>query len=219
MPRLPRVGPLTLVALVLAAVLAFSLGSAGPAAAARTCKPKGSDTIAANKVARVYRSADANRLYGCLKSRRKPLLLADLDDPNVQIAYNNVRLAGRVVGFHLTRDDQSCKADCPPDFDGRSESVNVTSLSRRRTRSISTPALAAAPADRSPSLVVNTRGAIAWITPAGAARALHVSTRTGDDRTVDSGDVDIEGFRGALLLWSKPLGNGRWINTSGEGRR
>ena len=125
------------------AVLAL-LVVAGNAQAAPTkrCSFKSSTTVAKNKYARVFtrpsRGGDeVERLYGCLYSaNRRVWLDTSSDDQYVTSEeFKDVKLRGRFVTWTHVSTDISCKADCPPGYDGTSERQLSADL---RTRKITT---------------------------------------------------------------------------------
>src|SRR5215213_3750218 len=122
------------------AVLAATPGTS-PAATKR-CSMKGTTTLAKNSVARVFtrpsRGGDEiERLYGCLyKVNRRVWLDTSSDDDYVTSEeFTDVKLDGRFVTWRHVSTDISCKADCPPGYDGTSETTRRADL---RTRRIST---------------------------------------------------------------------------------
>ena len=126
--------------LVVTALIALLACSAGPAEAKqkKPCARKGSDTVAANRQARVYEIANkdgGNNLYGCLRSNdRRQLLAHGYDDNYVSSGdYDEVKLRGHVVSWRFTETDISCKADCPPEYDPTTETRYKRDLKRRKT--------------------------------------------------------------------------------------
>ena len=130
----------------LLAALALVLVAVLPAEAATkkdpSCKRAGSRTVAQNDFARVYevKSPEAERrLYGCRRSTGKRVLLDTAGDDFTEYLitdYENVRLAGAHVAWASSSVDYSCKAACPPGYDGKSVSVRVYDLKRRAERAI-----------------------------------------------------------------------------------
>jgi hypothetical protein len=191
---------LTAVSLGIAA--AISLAAPGAASAATTCSPKGTVTVASNKLARVYASADRSRLYGCLRATKRPLLLENTleDELYGSGTFSQVVLAGRVVGWYSTSTDVSCKADCPPDYDATQEYANVANLKTRKARAISAITT---------SVAVSTGGALAWTQAAGDQSELHLSRAGTENTLVDTGQLTEVSFQNAYLLW-RNAGQGRW---------
>src|SRR3954471_18478338 len=125
-------------ALLPAAVLAFAL-AAGPASAATkpTCKRSHTKTLTQNSTTRIYQKnkSGVTTLYGCLKSKGKAVKLDVRDlDPELGTNFSKVRLAGRFVAWAHRTSDNSCKADCPPDYDATTDSVGVRDLRLDKTR-------------------------------------------------------------------------------------
>jgi hypothetical protein len=180
----------------LLAALALVLVAVVPAEAAAkkdpSCKRAGSRTVAQNGVARVYelKSPEAERrLYGCRRSTGKRVLLDTAGDDFSEYLitdYENVRLAGVRVAWASSSVDYSCKAACPPGYDGRSTSVRVYDLRRRAERAIQ----GADPLGR--GLVLSRLGGVAWAVRDAVSGGveIHASLRTGDDRVIDSGNID-----------------------------
>lgn len=182
------------VAFVIPLVLFAAAPADGAITKRPTCKQAGSRTLAQNNVARVYevrpsRTARDSQLYGCRRSTGKRVLLDRAADDYTTYAltyYGNVRLAGYHVAWASSSIDISCKAACPPGYDGRSSSVRVFNLRRRKGRSIP----GALPLG--PALVVSRSGGVAWASQNGGDNAveIHASLRRGDDRVLDSGNIE-----------------------------
>jgi hypothetical protein len=181
---------------------AIVLAAPGAASAAPGCSPKGTVTVAANKLARVYASADRSRLYGCLRATKRPLLLENTleDELYGSGTFSQVVLAGRVVGWYSTATDVSCKADCPPDYDATKEYANVANLKTRTVRAVSAIAT---------SVAVSTGGSLAWTQAAGDQSELHLSRTASENVLVDTGQLTDVSFQNAYLLW-RNAGQGRW---------
>src|SRR5215210_6728240 len=150
--------------LALAFMLVLCVAFAGPAGAALkrpTCKLKGSKTIAQNSFARLYERG--RNLYGCRRSSGRRVRLAtrtdgvDLDSYTIS-AYSNVRLAGRFVAWASSVTDVSCKAACPPGYDGTQSSVEVFDMRRRRGRRV------AVEPNGAREVAVSGTGRVAWAT-------------------------------------------------------
>ena len=181
---------------LLLAALALVLVAALPAEAAAkqdpSCKRAGSRTVAHNDFARVYEvksPAEERRLYSCRRSTGKRILLDTAGDDFSEYLitdYENVRLAGTRVAWASSSVDYSCKAACPPGYDGKATSVRVYDLKRRTERAIQ----GVEPLGR--ALVLSRLGGVAWASrnDAGSAVEIHASLRAGDDRVIDSGNID-----------------------------
>jgi hypothetical protein len=138
-----------LAALAAAAILALVPATSADAATSKVkrCTPKGAKTIHKTSEARVYtlkgpgpQSDDETiqqRLYGCLFSTGRPLLLAESydDDFVASGAFDQVRLNGRFVAWQFDAEDISCKADCPPDYKPLRQSINIADLRTRKHKS------------------------------------------------------------------------------------
>src|SRR4051812_32965067 len=110
--------------LTLVLVLPLALAAQPSAAAKRTCMFKGSKTVVKSSSARVFtvrtnRGDEIDRLYGCLHSVNRRLLLdtSSDDDYVSSTSFGQVTLNGRFVAWEHVDEDISCKADCPPGFD------------------------------------------------------------------------------------------------------
>jgi hypothetical protein len=115
-------------------------------AAKKTCSRRGTETLASNDVARVY-SRDANDndeefttdvVYGCWRSSGRHVQIAEeYDDAYVLSgSIDDLKLSGRYVVYVYTETDDSCKADCPVDYNASSSRVLVMNLKTRRERAI-----------------------------------------------------------------------------------
>ena len=95
-----------------------------------SCAKKGSKTVRASRDARLFTvfTRDAvDHLYGCLRSVGRPVELAKAtDDIDAETAFDDVRLSGRYAAWRETSTDVSCKAACPPGYDGTTETVTST---------------------------------------------------------------------------------------------
>ena len=157
---------------VLAAVALLALVPTANADAAtskvKRCTPKGSKTIHKTSEARVYtlngpssQSQDESvqkRLYGCLFSTGRPLLLTESydDDFVTSGAFSQVRLNGRFVAWQFDSVDDSCKADCPPDYNPLNQSINIADLRTRKHKGT-------AGAARPDTLSVTRGGTAIWL--------------------------------------------------------
>jgi hypothetical protein len=128
------------IGLILAAMLlTLAVLSPGPAdakvSAAKACKKAKGKTVAKNRYGRVFRrtGSDAIKLYGCLYKRRGNVKIDEVTDDGFSTfgAIKLVRLSGRIVAYERTTDNQSCKADCPPGYDGTTETTSVFNLRKR----------------------------------------------------------------------------------------
>jgi hypothetical protein len=183
-----RVAAVFLAAVAVAAVPA-------PAPAAARCKVKGSETVKANSLVRLYTRADregGSELRGCWRATGRTVLLAyEYDDGYVMSSsYRDLRLNGRFVGFVSEVTDVSCKAACPPDYEATRTALEVRDMRSRRARHAGgTPDLG--------SLKVSSRGVAAWLDD-GDLLALDGA---GAGRVVDSGAIADVGLRGLRLGW------------------
>jgi hypothetical protein len=156
---------------------------------APSCKRAHSKTVAKNRLVRVYtvRRSGATALYACRRStgRRVRLASAFDDDLYTTATFNSVRLKGYYVAWASSFTDVSCKADCPPGYQPLTESIRIYNVRRRRSR-----AVAGYPFSR--ALVLSKRGAVAWASRSGATGPVEIraSVRAGDNRALDSGNID-----------------------------
>jgi hypothetical protein len=127
-----------------AAVAAIALVPAGSAeaAAGKRCAMKGTKTIAKNRYARVFtrpsRGDEVERLYGCLYSANRRVWLDTSSDDGYVTSeeFLDVKLDGRFVTWRHVSTDISCKADCPPEYDGTTErSLRADLRTRKITES------------------------------------------------------------------------------------
>jgi hypothetical protein len=134
------------------------------------------------------RTSKGTKLYACRRSTGKRVLLhvAFDDDYVSSSSYRNVRLAGAFVAWAYTSTDVSCKADCPAGYNPTTAGIRVYDLRQRRSRTVS----GAAPLGR--ALVLSRLGGIAWASTgrSGSSADIHGSVRPGDDRLIDSGNID-----------------------------
>ncbi len=186
MKRLPLVP-------VLAAVagLAAPAGAAGAAAEDR-CAKRASSTIESNAAVRVYE--DRRWLFACLRRTGKHRFLArTYDDEYVASGgWSEVVLSETYVAWRYRSSDVSCKADCPPGYDGDSEWVEAIDMRTGSRRS----------AFYGGSLVVlalSRTGGLAYLTDAGVLWA----SDGGGDRVLATSGVDPRtvSMRGSLLGW------------------
>ena len=129
---------------VLSVVGLLALAPAGSAHAAtpKKCAMKGTKTVAKNRYARVFtrpsRGGDEiERLYGCLYSANRRVWLDTSSDDGYVTSeeFGDVTLKGRFVTWRHVSTDISCKADCPPGYDGTTERSLRADL---RTRKVTT---------------------------------------------------------------------------------
>ena len=190
-----RTAAWVLVVALLAAIAVVSAPIA-PAKQGATCKRAHSRTIAQNRQVRVYevKRSSVTTLYACRRSsgrharlaRAFPLLGSD-DGQEIYSAasFDRVRLRGLYVAWASTFTDASCKAACPPDYDGTSESIKVYNVRRRRERTVAGFPLGEA-------LVLSKFGGVAWASRTSTTGRVEIrgSARSGDNRVFDSGDID-----------------------------
>jgi hypothetical protein len=180
--------PLALAVFAVALVVAAPAGASAKRRAA--CKPPHSRTVVQNRLARVYEVdvSKGTNLYGCRRSTGKRILLDyAFDDGYVTSGdYGNVRLSGLSVAWSSSFTDISCKAACPPGYNGTSYSIGAADLRRRKSWSV--------PGGKpiGSALVVSRAGGVAWASQRDAASPveIHASLGAGDDRVLDSGNID-----------------------------
>jgi hypothetical protein len=184
---------LTLVAI--AAALAALVPVAGASAKTPTCKRAHSKTLQRNRVARVYTRND--KLFGCLRSKGRAIRLATAggDGYVTDSAFGHVRLTRRFVGFTYTFTDNSCKADCPPGYDGVDDQVAIRDLRRKQTRRVHLHSAASA-------VFVGTKGGVAWTEGSGAKVTLGIRNR-GGRRTITDVARNSVRRKGNQLIWSR----------------
>jgi hypothetical protein len=189
---------------LLAAALIAALAIASPAEAkgSKPCVRKGSHTVAATKLVRVYElpnNEGGKTLVGCLRSNGKRRVLAKGYDDDLVTSgvYDHVRVAGRFVAWQFTETDISCKADCPPGYDPTSVHLSVRDL-RRKARVVVDGELAS----DGGRLVLTAGGAIAWSEDDPSA----IKAFDGDgERTLDTGDIapgSLKLHDGNLATWT-----------------
>jgi hypothetical protein len=126
-------------ALAVTTAVALLVAVAGPAeGAAKPCARKGSHTVKSNRLVRVYEVANKDggkNLYGCLRSDDRRQRLAHGYDDNYVASgsYDRVKLSGVRVRWRFTETDDSCKANCPPDYNPTSRSNYERNLKTRKT--------------------------------------------------------------------------------------
>jgi hypothetical protein len=181
------------VVLAVAATIPAVFAPSGEAAKRSKCKPAGSKTIAQNRGVRVYKvrvageSSSETVLYACRRSTGKRSRLdRAFDDGYVTSAtFTSVRLRGYYVAWVSSSTDVSCKAACPPGYEATSSAVEVFDVRRRRARTVDAAPLGEA-------LVLSSRGGVAWASRSGTTGPVEIraSVRAGDNRLLDSGDID-----------------------------
>lgn len=194
-------------ALVLAALVSAAVAVPPASGAKKTCKAKRSSTIAKNGSVRVYevKTDEGSTMYGCRKANgRKYRLDNASDDGFVQSdGYDRVRVNGSHVAWVSTITDQSCKADCPPDFDQKVVRIGVADVKARTTRS-----LVAEPVGD--ALVVTQTGAVAWAaSPSAGVTEIRASIRGTEDQLIDTGAIDPASLAVELTIIS-------WIRDGAE---
>jgi hypothetical protein len=203
----------TFIALVISfAILGLSAGTADAKHSRGKCKARG-DTIAKNDTGRVYETSngDATTLWGCTWSRNRPfeMEMAAGDDFVTFESYDDVMLRGRFVAWTFTREDVSCKADCPPGYDATTEYVRTFDMRTGDENSETSDPAAG-------TLRLNTRGSLAWLTAAGAGNQdVHAWDGAGH-RTLDTGQIGKFRLRGATLSWVNGGDVGRRETLSGS---
>ena len=106
-----------------------------------TCSLKGSKTVAKNGSYRVYTRPSSvddeiERLYGCRVATGKRFLLDTSSDDGLatSTSFSQVKLSGRYVAWEHVNTDFSCRAACPPDYDGSTESIAIGDLRLRKKK-------------------------------------------------------------------------------------
>lgn len=173
-------------AVAVAAVLLFAAADSPAPAATKPCARAHSKTLVSNAHVRVFTVAGSQgrRLYGCLRSNgRQMLLTADYDDGYVLSgSFSHVRVAGRFVAWQFAATDISCKADCPPGYQPTTYALRVRDLRRSKTVPVSGHVA-------SQTLVLTTGGALAWAEGAAPSVSVRAFDAAGS-RTLDQGDID-----------------------------
>jgi hypothetical protein len=194
----------------LVASLCIGLVATAPASAAGrkakpSCAKKGSKTVRRGAGVRVFTAPARSdgervvRLYGCLSSDgRKQVLSERADDDYVTSSgFDDVRLAGRFVGWHSFATDVSCKADCPPGYNPRSESAIAYDLRRRRIarRSVLSAYTAG-------SMALTQRGGLAWLSPGTPGPQQLIALDGGGRRVLDTGAIAASTVRAEISIVS-----------------
>ena len=153
--------------LVLVIALVVPIAVVPPAAAAKkkpTCTAKGAKTVAKNRSARVFTVRGGpdpdtrRRLFGCLNSTgRRVLLSIDFDD-GLGLAYNfsQVKLNGRFTAWQFDQFDDTCKADCPPGYNPLHQTINIADLKTRQKKKFTGGA-------KEGSLAITRGGTATWL--------------------------------------------------------
>lgn len=192
--------------LVLTPLVLLGVISPGPAAAAASkCKVTGSKTVRQNPNWRLYEktSGEETTLYTCNRStgRKTAMAVASDDGLTNSQAYADVRLNGNFAGWTYTVIDNSCKANCPPDYDSTTVTVSVYNLATRKIRRVAVEPLPN-------TLVVGVNGSAAWILTGTTANTLDIqaSVRAGEAiRTIDSGAIDSQSLaiEQTIISWTR----------------
>jgi hypothetical protein len=191
---------LTLLMLLAGALVAAPVVPAH-AAKKRTCKRAKSKTVKQNRYARVFtREGDGTtfdrRLFGCLRSRGKAIKLDErFLDPEFGSDFGDVKLSRRFVAYRFLDYDQSCKADCPPDYDGDDDQVVVRDLRRKVSRRIHIGGPAR-------DVFVGPFGGVAWTREDGEVFDLYIRNR-GGLRTVQGIDPGSARRRGNRIHYTR----------------
>ena len=196
------------------AILGLTASSADATHSRGKCKMRG-ETIAKNDSGRVYETADSEAatttLWGCLWSRNRAYRLDVATDDEIAIfeRYDNVRLRGRFVAWTFVREDISCKADCPPNYDPTTEYVKTFDLRRREKGiALSNP--------EAGTLSLNISGSLSWLRlAADDSREVHAWDRNGHTM-LDSGQITGFRLRGTTLSWVNGGDVGRSTTLAGS---
>ena len=197
--------PVALVRIALFAGLVACFVAAAPAEAKQsTCQ--GGETLAKNRFARVYEvdTREGTTLVGCLYGH-SPRELADAfdDEYTTSSSYDDVHVRGRFVDYTVTYTDVSCKADCPPDYDGTY--VTQTLYDLRRHRDVGFSDLF----EDALRIRSTTLGAVAWVERADTEGEHEVHTLDyRGERLRDSGVIDPASLtvRDRTVSWTGPSG-------------
>jgi len=209
--------------LSLTVLLSLSLAAASPASPASpasaakhkakpSCAKKGSKTLRRGSGVRVFTAAAKRdgqkvvRLYGCLSANGRKQVLSERSDDGfvTSSGFDDVRLAGRYVGWHSFATDVSCKADCPPDYNAKRESVIAYDLRRRRMarRSVLSSATGPSLGYTGASLALTQRGGLAWLSPATPGPQQLIVADRGGRRVLDSGAIAASSVRAEISIVS-----------------
>ena len=205
-------GLIVSLSLSLAAVSPVSPASASKHKVKPSCAKQGSKTLRRGLGVRVFTAAARSggqkvvRLYGCLSANgRKQVLSERSDDAYVtRSGFDDVRLAGRYVGWHSFATDVSCKVDCPPDYNAKRESVIVYDLRRRRMarRSVLSSATGASLGYTAASLALTQRGGLAWLSPGTPGPQQLIVADGGGRRVLDTGAIAATSLRAEISIVS-----------------
>ena len=172
------------------------------------CAKSGTKTVRKNGLARLYsQGKDPNKqLRGCLQSRGigKSLLLAENYDDGIYESgtWDQVRLWDRFAAWRYTRVDESCKANCPPDYEPITRTFRVRDLKSGKSR------LRPASFKLGPSFVLSRSRVIATAVRTGDDQAEVRSWDGEKDKLVAKGDIDVKSLyiQGNEITW---LQNGK----------
>jgi hypothetical protein len=187
------------------AIAIAALAVAAPAADAKQAKPcsrKGSATVKATKLVRVYQVKNndgGHNLIGCLRSDNKRQLLAHGYDDGLVTSgdFGHVTVAGHFVAWEFTAYDISCKADCPPGYDPTSVHLSIRDLRKRKT------AHANGDVASKGKLVLTTGGSIAWTQQAASDVEVDAFDAAGR-RQLDHGQIPPGSLtlKGKIASWT-----------------
>ena len=194
-------------AATLATALLTVVLAAAPAQAQRRapCSAVKGTTVAKSPFARVVeRSGQTERkLIACVRASRRRLLLSSVTDDFDAYQtgrFDRVVLRGAFVAWSETTSEFSCKAACPPEYDGTSTYVGLGDLRARRRK------LVLATADVISPIRLSSTGAAAWTVAFGSGDVeLHAMKRTTEATLLDRGDIDPASLRvsGNVVSWRK----------------
>jgi hypothetical protein len=177
------------IVIALAAAIPAVTAPAGQAAKRKpTCNRAHSKTVAKNRTVRVFtvKRKGTTTLYACRRSTgRRAKLTKSFDGFTSSAKFSDVRLRGNFVAYAYSATDQSCKADCPPDFEPTKTSIRVYNVRKHRSRTVDGYPVGKA-------LVLSSRGGVAWASRSGTSGPVEIrgSVRSGDNRLFDSGNID-----------------------------
>jgi hypothetical protein len=199
------------IALAALAVLACALVNTTAAEAGTAKKkcslPKGAKLLRKAPQVVVYSidrsSGDVTgTLYGCYRPNGKRYRLADSTDDGLgtlTVEFSKVKTNSRFVAWQWTSTDISCKADCPPDYEPTTYSIERVDLKNGKTLEWPSGQVAFS------SLVVSRAGNVAWTEPAGPENVftLKIGNKSGS-KVIDTGDGGLVGIRlvGTTLSWT-----------------
>lgn len=194
------------VAALAAVACALVPASAADAATKKRCAiPRGADVVAKTSEVVVFTvdrsSGDLTQtLFGCYRKTAKRVRLADASDDEfvTSVEFDQVTVSGRFVAWQWTSTDQSCKADCPPDYEPTTYSIERADLKTRKTLQW-TDARA-----ETGTLQLSQAGNAAWVQSSGTPGvfAVRVGNRNGH-KAIDTGAIDPKSLllEGDVLLW------------------